>query len=117
MRSARSKDAPLLSALGHAELHACAAQLGERGADRLGLRQRPTDQHERRHERRLAVVLHEEGLRHLVGGLVGIAGEVEGLTVGEPPVAHLKHLHTLASSPWVATATASSVSSLSLTIR
>ena len=54
------------------------------------------------------VVLEQELLEHLAGRALGLVGEVEGLTVGEDPVADLEDLG-IGVAAGSATATASSV--------
>ncbi len=85
--------APLVAALGDANLDGAAALHRERlGQQRRALAQGLTDDDQPRHHRGGRVVLGDELLGHL--GLVALARvrEVEAVALGEDPVAHLEDL-------------------------
>ena len=90
MRRGELEDAPLLAALGRADLDARAAPSAQRIDDQRvdGL----LDDDQRRHRGGGLVVAHQELLEHLVGRAARLVGEIEGLAIREHAVAHLEDL-------------------------
>ena len=86
------EDAPLVAALGVADLDRAAAALGQQLADGVRVVEPARHDHLRRDRHRAGVVLEQELLGHL--GLVapGLVLEVEALAVGQDAVAHLEDL-------------------------
>ncbi|MBW3665941.1 MAG: MMPL family transporter, partial [Actinobacteria bacterium] len=86
------EDAPLVTALGRAQLDPALTTLGERLGQRLPVGQRTLHHDLRGDHRGAGVVLQEELLGDLADVVAALVGQVERLPVAEDAVAHLEDL-------------------------